>query len=57
VERSGHTIVPLQMYLKNGMAKVEIALAKGKSAYDKRQAIAKRDAQREVERAMRDRGR
>ena len=57
LERSGHTIVPLQMYLKNGVAKVEIALAKGKRAYDKRQAIAKRDAEREVERAMRDRGR
>lgn len=57
VESSGHTIVPLRMVLKNGLAKVEIALVKGKRAYDKRQAIAKRDAQREVERAMRDRER
>jgi SsrA-binding protein len=55
VERSGYTIVPLQMYLKNGLAKVEIALVKGKREHDKRRAIAERDAQREIERAMRDR--
>lgn len=54
VERSGYTIIPLRMYLKNGLAKVEIALAKGKREHDKRRAIAKRDAQREIERAMRD---
>jgi SsrA-binding protein len=57
VERSGYTIVPLRMYLRSGLAKVEIALAKGKRAHDKRQAIAERDAQREIERAMRDRRR
>jgi SsrA-binding protein len=57
VERSGYTIVPLQMYLKRGLAKVEIALAKGKPEHDKRRAIAERDAQREIERAMRDRRR
>ena len=55
LERSGHTIVPLQMYLKKGLAKVEIALVKGKPEHDKRRAIAERDAQREIERAMRDR--
>ena len=57
VERSGYTIIPLQLYLKDGLAKVEIALAKGKAKHDKRRAIAKRDAQREVERVMRDRRR
>jgi SsrA-binding protein len=55
VERSGYTIIPLRMYLRNGLAKVEIALAKGKREHDKRRAIAKRDAQRDIERAMRDR--
>ncbi len=57
IERSGYTIIPLQLYLKNGLAKVEIALAKGKAKHDKRRAIANRDAKREIERAMRDRRR
>lgn len=57
VERSGYTIIPLQLYLKDGLAKVEIALAKGKAKHDKRHAIADRDAKREIERAMRDRRR
>jgi SsrA-binding protein len=57
VERSGYTIIPLQMYLRGGKAKVEIALAKGKAKHDKRRSIAERDAQREIERAMRDRRR
>lgn len=47
---AGHTIVPLQVYFKNGRAKVEVALVKGKKLYDKREAIAKRDQRREVER-------
>ena len=50
VRQKGVTIVPLKVYLKQGRAKVEIAVAKGKKLYDKRQAIAKRDAQREAER-------
>jgi SsrA-binding protein len=50
VRQKGVTVVPLKVYLKEGRAKVEIALAKGKRLYDKRQAIAKRDAQRELER-------
>lgn len=57
VERRGYTIIPLQMYLKDGLAKVEIALAKGKAQHDKRRAIAERDARREIDRAMRDRHR
>jgi SsrA-binding protein len=56
-EQRGLTIVPLRLYLKNGMAKVELAVAKGRKQYDKRQAIAKRDADREVERALRQRTR
>ena len=48
----GHTLVPLRVYFKDGRAKVELALARGKRAYDKRQAIAERDAKRETERAI-----
>ena len=55
IRKKGITIIPLRVYLKNGRAKVEIALAKGKKQYDKRQTIAKRDAQREVERQFRQR--
>lgn len=51
--KKGVTIIPISVYLKDGRAKVEIALAKGKKLYDKRQAIAKRDAQREIERQER----
>jgi SsrA-binding protein len=53
VRQKGVTIVPLRIYLKDGRAKVEIAVARGKRKYDKRQAIAKRDAQREIERHYR----
>jgi SsrA-binding protein len=52
VRQKGVTIIPLRVYLKDGRAKVEIALAKGKKLYDKREAIAKRDAQRDVERSF-----
>lgn len=48
---SGLTLVPLQVYFSDGWAKVEIGVAKGKKAYDKRQDLAKRDAQREIARA------
>lgn len=44
------TIVPLQVYLKDGRAKLEIAIAKGKKNYDKRDSIAKRDTEREIQR-------
>ena len=53
----GYTIVPTKMYLIRGLAKLEIALAKGKRQWDKRREIAKRDAQREVDRALAQRGR
>ncbi len=51
-KEGGRTIVPLSLYFKNGYAKVEIALATGKKAYDKRQSIAERDAKRETQREM-----
>jgi len=57
VEEPGHTVVPLRMYLKNNRAKVEIALARGKRQYDKRQAIAKRETERQIRRALKDRDR
>lgn len=50
----GYTIVPTVVYLEKGRAKVEIALAKGKKMYDKRDAIAKRDADREIRRALKE---
>jgi SsrA-binding protein len=52
VRQKGVTIIPLTVYLKNGRAKVEIAVAKGKKLYDKRDEIAKRDSQREIERNL-----
>jgi len=54
VEQKGYTIVPLKLYLKNNRAKVEIGLARGKRAYDKREAIAKRDSERDIERAVKE---
>ena len=56
VQERGYTIVPVRLYLKGGRAKVEIALARGKRKFDKRQTIAKRDAERDIERALKDRG-
>ncbi len=48
LKESGVTLVPLSLYFKDGYAKVEIALARGKKAYDKRQTLAQRDAQRDI---------
>ena len=50
---AGRTLVPLSLYFRNGRAKVEIALARGKREYDKRHDIAEREAKREMERALR----
>ncbi len=52
VRQKGMTIVPTRVYLKDGLAKVEIALARGKKQYDKRREIAKRDAEREIRRHL-----
>jgi SsrA-binding protein len=49
---SGYALVPLALYFKDGYAKVELALARGKRSYDKRQTIAERDAKRDIARAM-----
>ncbi|MCA9935056.1 MAG: SsrA-binding protein SmpB [Ardenticatenaceae bacterium] len=54
VQQKGLTLIPTRMYLKNGCAKLEFALARGKHKYDKRQDVAKRDDQRRVERALRE---
>ena len=53
VRQKGVTIIPTRVYLKEGRAKLEIAIAKGKKLHDKREAIARRDAERESEREMR----
>ncbi len=50
VRQKGMTIVPTRLYLKDGLAKLEIALARGKKLHDKREAIAQRDAEREIRR-------
>ena len=53
VLEQGLTLVPLRLYLKDGIAKVELALARGRKRYDKRAAIARREAEREMARALR----
>jgi SsrA-binding protein len=57
VRVAGYTLVPTKLYFKNGRVKVEIGLAKGKTTYDKRQTLAKKEAQRDMERALRSRER
>lgn len=52
VQEKGLTLVPLKVYFKDDRAKVEIALAKGKKLYDKRETIARRDAEREIDRTL-----
>ncbi len=52
VRQKGVTVVPIKVYLKNGRAKLEIAVAKGKKLHDKREAIAKRDEEREMQREV-----
>ena len=52
VEEKGLTLVPLRIYFKKSHAKIELAVAKGKRLYDKRQALTEKDAQREVEREL-----
>ena len=55
VQEKGYTIVPLRLYLKDNLAKVEIALVRGKKLYDKRRAIARRERDREIERGLKER--
>jgi SsrA-binding protein len=53
-EQQGTTLVPLRVYFKDGRVKLELAVARGKARYDKRQALAKKDAQRETDRALKE---
>lgn len=53
VMRQGYTLVPLEVYLKDGLMKVQLGLCKGKQLHDKRDSMAKRDSDREIQRALR----
>ncbi|OGL43110.1 MAG: SsrA-binding protein [Candidatus Schekmanbacteria bacterium RBG_13_48_7] len=55
VVEKGFTLIPMKIYFKNGLAKVEIALAKGKKVYDRRKEIQDRDMKRDVERSLKER--
>ncbi len=52
IKKDGYTIVPLEVFIVKGFAKIEIGLAKGKKLYDKRESLAKKDQQREIDRKM-----
>ena len=52
IKKDGYAIVPLELYLENGWAKLEIALAKGKKLYDKREDLAKKSQNRDIQRAV-----
>lgn len=54
-KQDGYTLVPIKVYLRNGFAKVLIGLGRGKKKYDKREVMAKRDAERQIQRALRER--
>ena len=55
VARQGYTLIPLELYLKDGRVKLQLGLCKGKHAHDKRDSIARRDSDREIRRALRER--
>jgi SsrA-binding protein len=55
VQIRGYTLIPVKVYFANGLAKVELALAKGKKSFDRREDIKRRDAEREVEKALKGR--
>jgi SsrA-binding protein len=56
INRQGYTLVPLKLYFKDALVKMEIALCKGKHTYDKKQSIAERDVKRDTERAIKNAG-
>ncbi len=56
VQEKGLTLVPTRLYFKDGRAKIELALARGKELYDKRRDLAKREADRQIDRALKSRG-
>lgn len=55
VKQSGYTVIPLSVYLKGSRVKVQVGLCKGKKLYDKREDMARRDAKRDMERAVKER--
>ncbi len=55
IQQKGYTLIALSAYLKNGRVKIELGVARGKADYDKRQTIAKRDAQRRIQQELRER--
>jgi len=55
--QKGLTLVPLRIYIKNGVAKLELGVGRGKKMFDKRESIARRETEREVDRAMKTRSR
>ncbi len=55
VDRQGYTLIPIEIYLKEGRVKLQLGLCKGKQVHDKRDAMAKRDSDREIRRTLRDR--
>lgn len=55
VMQKGYTLVPLSVYIKDGLVKIELAVARGKKLYDKREDIAKRDAERRIQRQVKER--
>jgi len=57
VSKQGYTLIPLSLYFKGSLVKVQLGLCRGKKLYDKRDDMAKRDAKREIERAMKERNR
>ncbi|GAE87434.1 SsrA-binding protein SmpB [Acetivibrio straminisolvens] len=54
IQQKGMTLVPLEVYFKNGKVKIELGIGKGKKLYDKREDIAKRDAQREIDKRIKE---
>ena len=56
-KQQGYALIPLSVYFKDSRVKIELGLCKGKKTYDKREAVAKRDAKREMDRAMREKNR
>ena len=53
-QADGYSLIPLQLYLRDGLVKLELAVAKGKKLYDKRSSIAERDAKRDMDRRMKE---
>ena len=57
VTKQGYTLIPLELYLKDGRVKMSLGICRGKQLHDKRDSIAKRDSDREIQRALRNRQR